>query len=412
MPLASTGSRSVRDVAAAVIAVAAVATSAPPRASLLGRTILHATTFRPDSPPSAARLSPDELAAAERNGVKVPFPAQPVLGISSMIPAERGLWYALADNGYGRRENSADFQLSIYGIDPRFGNSAGARVVASIVLRDPDKHVPWAITDSKNRILTGADFDPESFALTRDGTFWIGEEFGPFLLHVDKDGVLLEPPIGVPGVRSPQNPLSKPDEKPNLATSRGFEGLAIGPDGTTLHAMLEGPVAGDNRRDLRIYVFDSAQKAFVGEPLKMRLEDPAHSIGELSAVDATRFLVIERDDLGDGPEPPRFKKIFLLDASAKDKGGRVGKTFVADLLDLADPNHVGSRAGVFQLPFRTIESLSMLDARTILVACDNNFPTSSGRSRASRADRSGPLAPDNTEIVLIRLATPLYPPHQ
>jgi hypothetical protein len=408
MPLPST----VREIAAAVLAVAAVATPAPSGASLLGRAILHATTFRPDSPPSAALLSPEERTAAERNGVKVPFPAQPVLGISSMIPADRGMWYALADNGYGRRENSADFQLSIYGIDPRFGNSAGARLVASVQLRDSNQHVPWAITDSRSRILTGADFDPESFALARDGTFWIGEEFGPFLLHFDRDGQLLEPPIGVPGVRSPQNPLLKPDEKPNLATSRGFEGMAMHPDGTTLYAMLEGPVDGDNRRDLRIYVFDIAKKEFVGEPLKMRLEDAGHSIGELSSVDATRFLVIERDDLGDGPEPPRFKKIFLLDISAKDKGGRVGKTPVVDLLALADPNHRGSRGDVFQMPFRTIESVSVLDARTILVACDNNFPTSSGRSRASKPDRSGPLSPDDTEIVLIRLETPLYRPHQ
>src|SRR5262245_55133154 len=170
MPLLSLGLRSVREIAAAVIAVAAVATPAPRGVSLLTRTVLPATTFRPDSPPSAALLSAEERAAAERNGIKVPFPAQPVLGISSMVPAEGGLWYALADNGYGRRENSADFQLSIYGIDPRFGNRAGARFVGAAVLRDPDKHIPWEITDAKDRILTGADFDPESFVLARDGT--------------------------------------------------------------------------------------------------------------------------------------------------------------------------------------------------------------------------------------------------
>ena len=35
------------------------------------------------------------------------------------------------------------------------------------------------------RLLTGADFDVESIARMKDGTFWVGEEFGPYLLHFD-----------------------------------------------------------------------------------------------------------------------------------------------------------------------------------------------------------------------------------
>jgi glycerophosphoryl diester phosphodiesterase len=30
------------------------------------------------------------------------------------------------------------------------------------------------------RWLTGADFDVESIARMEDGTFWVGEEFGPY----------------------------------------------------------------------------------------------------------------------------------------------------------------------------------------------------------------------------------------
>ena len=48
-----------------------------------------------------------------------------------------------------------------------------------------------------------------------------------------------------------------------------------------------------------------------------------------------------------------------------------------------------------------------MDERTLLVASDNNFPLSNGRSRSRSADRSGPLAADETELVLIRLGTPL-----
>jgi hypothetical protein len=49
----------------------------------------------------------------------------------------------------------------------------------------------------------------------------------------------------------------------------------------------------------------------------------------------------------------------------------------------------------------------VVDERTLLVASDNNFPFSNGRSRSRTVDRKGPFAADDTDIILIRLATPL-----
>ena len=62
---------------------------------------------------------------------------------------------------------------------------------------------------------------------------------------------------------------------------------------------------------------------------------------------------------------------------------------------------------MFGLPFFTIESVHVVDARTVLVASDNNFPFSNGRARSRNADRSGPLSADATELILVRLAVPL-----
>jgi hypothetical protein len=383
-----------------------------------------------------------------------------------MVPADAGTWWALADNGYAWRWNSADFQLVLHRLDLRFGDPAGPRVLETVVLRDPDRRIPWTIAcdpdhgarlpdfsfnvlpsrppacgaEPAARVLTGFDLDPESLVRAPDGTFWVGEEYGPFLVHVAADGRVLEPPVPVPGVRSPQNPFLKiadraRAERPSLAASRGFEGVAISSDGSKLYALLEGAVAEDDPQDLRIYVYDLARRAVSGRFLKVRLEMPSQkvnlaaltdasgarvypdavappsgpvSIGELKAVNDRQMLVIERDNLGDDVAAPRFKKVFLLDLGEAGKlDGYVGKTLLVDLLAIPDPFGIGGDSDFFRLPFYTIESVYVVDARTLLLASDNNFPFSNGRSRSRSIDRSGPLAADDTEFVLVGLGTPL-----
>ena len=174
--------------------------------------------------------------------------AQPVQGFSSMVPGELGTWWALADNGYAWRPNSADFQLVFFRVDPRWNDPAGPRIDGTVVLHDPDRRIPWTIAcdpkrgtplpgfsfnalppapaacgaDPSARVLTGFDLDPESFVRAPDGTFWVSEEFGPFLLHVAADGRVLEPPVEFPGVKSPQNPFLRhrgTGSTPNARTS-------------------------------------------------------------------------------------------------------------------------------------------------------------------------------------------------
>jgi hypothetical protein len=443
----------------------------PQQARLVAHATLPASSSRNGSPPSGAFLSAADRAAAAANGVTGPaagpcLAAQPVQGFSSMVPAAGGTWWALADNGFAWRDNSADFQLVLFRVDPRWGKPGGVELLESVLLCDPDRRVPWTIVcdpghgaplpdlsfnalppppaacgdDPAARLLTGFDLDPESFVLAPDGTFWVSEEFGPFLLHVAADGRLLEPPFPVPGVRSPQNPFldlsdtTRP-ELPTLAASRGFEGLAITPDGATLYGLLEGPVTGDDPQDLRVYRFDVGRRAFDDTFLKLRLEMPGQtvnlaaltdgggrrvypdavappagpvSIGELKAVNEHQLLVIERDNLGDDERAPRFKKVFLLEtAGARERGGHVGKTLLLDLLAIPDPDGIGSDGDFFRLPFYTIESVHVVDPSTLLVASDNNFPMSNGRSRSRSQDRRGPLTADDTELVLIRLGQPL-----
>jgi hypothetical protein len=353
------------------------------RATLTGFAALPAATFVSASDPSGSLLG-----GTPSNGITPPFADQPVQGFSGIVRNGDGTFEVLSDNGYGNKANSADFVLRIQRVAPDYGNHT-VDVVGGINLTDPNSLVPFALT-RPDRVLTGSDFDVESIQRAKDGTYWIGDEFGPYLLHFDRAGRLLQAPIPLDGVRAPENPAGNP----NLNSSKGFEGLAQSPDGRKLYALLEGVVAGDAVGGLRLNEFDVAKREYTGKRWIYQLEDPANAIGDAIAVDDNRFLIIERDN-GQGATA-KFKRIFL---AKKKNNGTLEKTLVADLMNLADPRHLGSTDGTFTFPFQTIEDVVILDDRTLGVVNDNNFPFSSGRT---------PGQPDNNEFITIRLTDPLH----
>ncbi|HEU5470689.1 MAG TPA: esterase-like activity of phytase family protein [Actinophytocola sp.] len=356
------------------------------RAVLTQFAALPATTFVPASEPSGAALG-----TAPVNGVPLPFADQPVQGFSGVVRNADGTFEVLSDNGYGNRANSADFVLRIHRIGPNFG-SGSVDVLGGINLTDPHGHVPFPLT-RPDRVLTGADLDPESIVRLADGSYWIGDEFGPYLLHFDRAGRLLAPPVPLPGVIAPENPAGPP----NLASSKGFEGLARSVDGRTLDALLEGTVAGDEPGSLRLNEFDLATGRYTGRRWSYRLDDPAFAVGDAVTVDRHRLLVIERDG-GQGADA-RVKKIYLADKRDRDRDGKLDKTPVADLLNLANPRGIGGFGDPFRFPFTTIEDIVILDDRTLGVLNDNNFPFSSGRT---------PGQPDDNEFITIRLDGSLH----
>jgi glycerophosphoryl diester phosphodiesterase len=132
-----------------------------------------------------------------------------------------GTLWVMSDNGFGSLENSSDYHLRVYHVRPDLETARSGRgkmeVLGFLELSDPDRKIPFAIVNhfSKRRILTGADFDIESMRRARGGTLWFGDEFGPFLLHTDANGKVLEPPIRLPDfekggeIRSPQNPFNE-----------------------------------------------------------------------------------------------------------------------------------------------------------------------------------------------------------
>ncbi|HSL20459.1 MAG TPA: esterase-like activity of phytase family protein [Vicinamibacterales bacterium] len=388
-----------------------------PDALLTGYAVLPADTFAGGPPGGVFRNAGARDAAGA-------FPAQPVQGISSIWPADDGTepdggWYwALTDNGYGTKINSPDYLLRIYRVRPRFETRSVEVAPEFVQLRDPDRRAPFHIVheNTSDRALTGADFDPESFVLMPDGTFWIGDEFGPFLLHVAADGRLLDPPFAAEGVRSPDHPLLPPPDageasEATVARSRGFEGLAYHAPRKTLIALLEAGLVSDQGKISRALEFDPAARSFTGRGWQVPLEAPDHALTELVAVSPVadgrpdyivRFMAIERDS-GHGPEA-RFKKIFYLDLTNQPQvgGGRhsivqkhgrgPSPSALIDLLSIVDPNRLATGDGRFSFPFITPEALWPLGME-VLIVNDNNYPATGGRTPEQR---------DNTEFVRLR----------
>src|SRR5687768_7542205 len=133
----------------------------------------------------------------------------------------------------------------------------------------PSSPIPVDAAISNLRLLTGADFDVESIARMDDGTFWVGEEFGPYLLHFDAQGHLLRAPVRHPVLRAPQNPLNSAAAPANLPSSRGFESIARNGDGTKLYVTTEASINSEpDKRILLIYEFDTRTEVYTGRTFK------------------------------------------------------------------------------------------------------------------------------------------------
>lgn len=413
-------------LAIGIVALCTSATSASAANTLSGWASLPADTFAP-GPTSGQFIAP-------ANGRTPPFvDVQPVQGFSAVLNGPvAGSFYVMPDNGYGAKSNSADALLRVYAVRPDFRTATGGSATVGAVdyrsgaarsnfdastfinLRDPDNKVSFPIVASQTnypngsgnipvaspiqtgRLLTGADFDIESVRQDKNGHLWFGEEFGPFLVKTDATGKVLRSEVPLPGVKSPSNPTLG-SATPNLANSNGFEGLAINAAGDKLYTLLEGTVAGDAAKSLRLNEFNINTEAYTGKSFLYGLDPRGTNTGDMTAINDHEFLVIERD--GTSGDANGFKKVFKIDIDSVDANGFAAKSEVVDLMRLADPfdlNRDGSTA--FNFPFVTIEDVLILDANTLLIINDNNYPGGGGR---------GAGIADANEFLRISLDTPL-----
>jgi hypothetical protein len=360
--------------------------------------------------------------AGRPTGISLPFAGQPVQGHSGIKMQADGTAWVLTDNGFGSKANSPDAMLFVSRV--RLNWQAGAiERLDTVFLHDPDKKVPFRIVHegTDRRYLTGSDFDLEGLQVI-DGKFWIGDEFGPYLIRTDLTGkveAVFETMVDGKPARSPDHPLVASAATPSapgaftVRRSRGYEGLASSPDGRFLYGLLEGPLWDAEKKDwektaegreyLRIVEFDVREGKWTGRSWRYVLEANGLAIGDFNMLDATTALVIERDN-GEGTadkacpagqraetcfhDLAKLKRVTKIELGEAPTARKIG--FI-DLMKIQDPNKLARKPlndGVLTFPFFTIENVDRVNATQIVVGNDNNLPFSSSRD------------PDNEMILL------------
>jgi hypothetical protein len=373
--------------------------------TLVGRAVLPADALAP-GPPSGAALGTGVI-----NGIEFPRPQQPVAGFSAIVAGrQRGEYLAMPDNGFGGKANSRDFLIRAYYVRPDFKTARGGSGTIEvdteqrefIEFRDPDQLIGFPIVNqgTSTRLLTGGDIDPESLQRGADGDLWVGDEFGPWILHFDATGKLLDPPFATPGRMSPNNPFlgANPATQPN---SRGYEAMAISPDGDHLYAALEGAsVAEGSSTHRQVFEFSVQDEAFTGRVWNYRTEHPDYLVADMWALDGHGLVVIERD-AGRGLAA-LFRRVYAVDLRKTDASGSLVKSVAVDLAAIPDPDLVSLPAihtgdvglgNPFRVTCESVEALYPTSGNKLLVGCDNNLPNT-GRN---------PAIADDTEFIVVKV---------
>jgi hypothetical protein len=283
---------------------------------------------------------------------------------------------------------------------------------------------PYDVSGQLRLPMNPSGLDVEGLIRTPSGEFWAVEEYGPSLVHIDSNGKVLRRFL-------PEGSLIQGADYPveaslpaifNLRTpNRGFEGLTVSPDGSTLYLAIQSPLSNPDSKTatrsrlVRIVAFDLATSRFTAEyayptgwidesdaapkPVKApkpervarpgRVEKPAKPakpakpdtestrVSGLAPVGASQLLVLERTsdearlylvDLNGAvnlmgtrwDDPATTPSLEAITDPAAEGVTPLVRTLIADL------------SAIPEMPEK-IEGVAIIDASTVAVANDNDF---------------------------------------
>ncbi|MBZ4192558.1 esterase-like activity of phytase family protein [Niabella beijingensis] len=366
-------------------------------------------------------------------------------------PYDRSVFYLLTDRGPNVAEAATNsIMIADPGFVPQIGKfrlKGDSLVQESTILLKNSSGAPLnGLPNPLNAGATGENpfdlngkelqpsedgIDSEGMALAPDGSFWISDEYGPHIIHVDRNGKTLEK-INPFSTGSKKLPLVLAKRRPN----RGMEGLTITPDGKTLVGIMQFPLynpssaAITNSLAIRILTFDIATgntKQFVYMMDNWSLQ----AVSEIAAIDNNNFLVLERDGqfATAANRTTVFKKLFKISLSgatdiSDPANGANGKLFggktVEELKDAASLAANGivpvTKTLVADLmkdistvyPHDKAEGLAIINPSLIAVSNDDDFGITGADKIYQQKILPFTNKVDRNSIYFIKLSKPLY----
>lgn len=218
-------------------------------------------------------------------------------------------WWGLSDRGPGGGVLAYETRAQRFTLDiAADGSISNFRVLETVKFNNAGAALN-GLAPNPTAVLGNA-FDPEGIVVNPNtSTLLVSDEYGPSLIEFDRAGNLLRR-FTTPANLVPRSAAGVPNFAGDTGntlgkrTNRGFEGLAISPDGKFAYAMLQSAMldeGGGNGVFSRIVKFDTSTGLAVAQyAYKMETSAQGRGISALVALGGDRFLVLERNNRGVG----------------------------------------------------------------------------------------------------------------
>ena len=220
-------------------------------------------------------------------------------------------WWGLSDRGPGGGTLNYDTRVQRFTLDVNASTGAisNFRIAETVLFKSGNSTLNGLAPAGTNTV--GLSMDPEGLVVNpRTGTLLVSDEYGPSVREFSRSGALLRS-YTTPANLLPRNTSSGPyfgnDDGSNNAgkrINRGFEGLAISPDGQFAYAMLQSAMLDEgagNGSVNRIVKFDTSTGTAVAQyAYAMQRSGQGQGVSALVAINDHEFFVLERNNRGVG----------------------------------------------------------------------------------------------------------------
>ena len=213
--------------------------------------------------------------------------------------------------------------------------------------------------------------DSEGLVLDKDGSFWVSDEYGPYVYKFSSKGLMLQaimpPPAYIPRRNgsisfsansppyfNPEKTIIPADTETGRDNNQGFEGLTITPNGHHLYTMLqsaldqEGGPSSKTRRPARLLKYDiSGRNPKYVEEYVVNLPISANKVAgqsEIHFLDHKQFFILSRDSgagRGQASSLSLYRHVDIFDISSS-----TGATDIKSDVNDATGGSIASKAGV------------------------------------------------------------------